>query len=229
MSDDGNPGKRHFLSPYVRNSDLWLIVLISLFATLLLCLFVGLLYWAGFLDFMPPDQQSLRGNELRYFQDALDYREKRLTLALLLRSFLTGFSFIVGLALCTQGGVFILRQVSAFTEISVNPNGKDSIPDGDIEKLKRGRMFSFESYSPGVVFLLGGVTLMVATQHLALPIKWSEIVLPGAMQQCFDEAAQKWGSCLESAGMAASAPPTAAQKDICDVPGNNLQLCNESK
>ncbi|MEM9813398.1 MAG: hypothetical protein AAF913_12060, partial [Pseudomonadota bacterium] len=73
-----------------------------------------------------------------YFNDALVYRERRIVLALVLRTFLTGFSFIVGLALCTMGGVFILRQVTSLTRISGAPG--DEAPD----TLRRASL-SFEA------------------------------------------------------------------------------------
>lgn len=208
----------------VRDGDLWRIIAIAAIATILLAAFGALIHAAGFVDFPAIDPaQPTRGDERRYYQDALDYREKRLA-ALVLRSFLTGFSFIAGLALCTQGGIFILRQVTAFSAISANPNATARIGD----EAGQGGMFSFQSYSPGVVFLLGGVAVMVATQMLALPIKWIEILPPGAVRLCQQDDSDLWGACTPPPAAAAPASPDAApRQDIRALPGPRPPFCKQ--
>lgn len=54
-----------------------------------------------------------RDPRLGYFMDALEYRERRLTLALILRTFISSLGFTVGLVLSVVGGVFILRRATA--------------------------------------------------------------------------------------------------------------------
>lgn len=178
----------------VRNRDLVLIMLIAAFAALLLVAFGYLLHRQGLLVFPDVGAGAKRGDMQRYYQDALDYRERRMALALILRTFITGFSFVVGLALCTQGGIFILRQVTAFTALSAQTPG-DAAPDTNARPAT-GPLFSFASYSPGVVFLLGGVVLMVATQYLAIPIKPLEIVPADALQLRLNDATDTWESSI---------------------------------
>lgn len=187
----------------VRNRDLVLIMLIAAFAALLLVAFGYLLNRQGLLVFPDVGAGPKRGDMTRYFQDALDYRERRMTLALILRTFITGISFVVGLALCTQGGIFILRQVTAFTALSAQTPGavgRDTSPPGS-------PLFSFASYSPGVVFLVGGVVLMVATQYLSIQIQVVEIVPPEAVQLCQNEGTGQWERCQGPGAAGSEAVP----------------------
>ena len=198
----------------VKALDFWQLLVIGMVATLPLLAFGGLLYLQGFLSFPEVSTSTLRGDEARYFQDALDYREKRLTLSLILRTFITSFAFIVGLALCTQGGIFILRQVTAFSTVSANL-GAFALPEDAAKLNGKVPLFSFASYSPGVMFLLGGVALMVATQYLAIPVRSMEIVPPSAIQLCLNDE-NEWQNCL-GFKTAETSPPAQVQAKIFDI------------
>lgn len=206
----------------VQSRDLLLIMIIAAFAALLLVAFGYLLHLQGFLQFPDVATQTVRGDEARYYQDALDYRERRLALALVLRTFITGFAFVVGLALCTQGGIFILRQVTAFTTLSMQSPGRSGAAGATdattTAPATASPLFSFASYSPGVVFLLGGVMLMVATQYLAIPIKWLEIVPGHAVQLCLNEETNQWATCTDP-----TRPTTPAAAD----PVREADLCKQ--
>lgn len=198
----------------VKALDFWQLLVIGMVATLPLLAFGGLLYQQGFLSFPEVSTSTLRGDEARYFQDALDYREKRLTLSLILRTFITSFAFIVGLALCTQGGIFILRQVTAFSTASANL-GAFALPEDAAKLNGKVPLFSFASYSPGVMFLLGGVALMVATQYLAIPVRSMEIVPRSAVQFCLNDE-NKWQNCL-GFKTAETSPPAQVQAKTFDI------------
>jgi hypothetical protein len=206
----------------VKSSDLLLVMAIGGFATLLLVAFGYLLHQQGLLRFPDVGNGTSRGDVMRYYQDALDYRERRLALALVLRTFITGFGFVVGLALCTQGGIFILRQVTAFTDISLRaPNAATDMgqADPDPNAVKpRSWLFSFASYSPGVVFLLGGVSVMGATQYFAIPITWLEIVPGHAVQLCFDPETEQWREvCPANTSLSGQTEePVGVSPDACD-------------
>ncbi len=184
----------------VKRYDLLKVIGIAFVAAALFVAFGFALHLSGMLKFPTIGPGEPRGGYERYFMDALDYRERRLTLSLVLRTFITSFSFIIGLALCTQGGIFILRQVKAFTSVSTN-FGKAAdthkIVDGDRASKPSNPLFSFASYSPGVVFMAGGVFLMVATQYFAIKIESPEIVARGdGGAICYDSAENSWGMCV---------------------------------
>lgn len=183
-------------APYTDNSnvkdgDLRILTLVGVAAMSVMIIFGAGMYYSGLLHFpsipQNPDQRD-------YLNDTLVYRERRMAMALVMRTFLTGFSFVVGLALCTMGGLFILRQVTSLTSLSGNIPGKggigarlmqadDATPREVADRLKQ-MQFSFASYSPGVLFMVGGVAIMVVTQLLAIPVKAVEIVPRGAASLC---------------------------------------------
>lgn len=175
---------------YVKDSDLILVAIISGITTILLCAFGYVIVKTGLLQFPDISSGKLRGGIDQFFQDALDYRERRMALALAFRTFLTGFSFVVGLALCTQGGIFILRQVTALTTLS----GSRSNGGGDTSSPQGG--FSFMTYSPGVAFMAGGVLLMIATQMNAIQIKGIEVVPSNVGAYCESKEHDGWGLCI---------------------------------
>lgn len=135
-----------------------------------------------------------------YFTDALEYRERRTALALMLRSFVTGFGFVVGLALATMGGIFILRQVKALTTLNLSPGtaaADDTTPEG-LRSWLKSTQFSFQSYSPGVVFMLGGLGVIGITQVTALPVMTPEVSANGPFL-CWDDKAAAYRECRELA------------------------------
>ena len=204
------------ITALARNEDFTRIMWLATLATVFVLAFGFWLYDSGLLSFPEMVAGASRGGPDRYFQDALDYRERRLALAMLLRGFLISFSFIVGLSLCTQGGVFILRQVKAHTAISFGtPPGAG---EGAGLPVAASPLLNFTSYSPGVVFLLGGVALMVATQYLSIPIKWIEITPPTVAQLCPVDGGDTWEACVK---FNQQAPPPAAEvldSDPCAQP-----------
>ncbi|MEL6642762.1 MAG: hypothetical protein AAFQ79_02410 [Pseudomonadota bacterium] len=176
-------------APNVKDSDLLLVVGVAAAALTLLVFFGVALFSSGFVDFPDLSDTERTPNIQSYYMDALAFRERRVGLALILRTFLTGFSFVVGLALCTMGGVFILRQVSSLTTISgrLGATGEDA-PQTSADALREiGRsQVSFTAYSPGVVFLVGGVLVMTVTQYFAIPIRTVDVTLPVSVQWCQD-------------------------------------------
>jgi hypothetical protein len=170
----------------VRVNDHWILLLVAISALLVLAGFGTVLFTSGLVTY--PDLATASA-ERGYFEDSLVYRERRYGLALLLRTFTTGFSFVVGLALCTMGGLFILRQVSSLTTISgnlgINPMATEAEEGTTTARRLRETQFAFSSYSPGVVFMLGGVVIMAVTQWLAIPITALE-TLPKAAVSAFE-------------------------------------------
>lgn len=193
MAGEPTLGKRNF----VKDGDLRILTMVGILAMSVLIIFGAAVYWSGILDFpaMPQDTETRD-----YVNDSLIYRERRMALALVMRTFLTGFSFVVGLALCTMGGLFILRQVSSLTSLSGNLGGgmgllaEDAAPKEVADRLQKTQ-FSFASYSPGVMFMVGGVAIMVVTQFLAIPVRAVEIVPTGAAALCVDPETGNHGSC----------------------------------
>ncbi|MDT8857218.1 hypothetical protein RNZ50_19710 [Paracoccaceae bacterium Fryx2] len=191
----------------VKDSDIRILIIVGGTALLVLVGFGVALFDSGLLDF--PDM-SERGRDRSYFVDTQDYRERRVALSLVLRTFITGFSFVVGLALCTMGGLFILRQVTSLTTIT---GGRALRAPGDLAETPSAQrlkdtQFSFSAYSPGVVFLVGGVAIMAVTQYLAIPVSTIEVV-PTAVAQTFCLNADKtvWEECRRP-DLPASPPAT---------------------
>lgn len=203
----GATGSDH--APYTNNAnvkdgDLRILTYVGLFAMSVLLIFGAAVYWSGLLNF-----PTISGDpaERDYLNDTLAYRERRMAMALVMRTFLTGFSFVVGLALCTMGGLFILRQVTSLTSLSGNMGGAGGglgaklLGEGDdssakevAERIKQTQ-FSFASYSPGVLFMAGGVLIMVVTQILAIPVRAVEIVPQGAAALCADPETGNFETC----------------------------------
>jgi hypothetical protein len=169
--------------------DVAALIGVGLVGAIVLVLFGFAIVQQGLLNFPAPlDDNGLTA----YIDDSLIYRERRLALSLSMRTFITGLSFVVGLALCTMGGMFILRQVIAYTQISASwgdPTQSAAETEarlGVMEAVKKGQ-FAFTSYSPGVVFMLGGVAVMALTQWLAIPIRAVEVFPAGSVPFCQDD------------------------------------------
>jgi hypothetical protein len=125
-----------------------------------------------------------------YFHSALVYRERRLALILTYRTFLTGFGFTVGVVLSAIGGIFILRRATVQFSASGDMNNSDSSP------LKAASL-SLGTNSPGVLFMVGGVVVMVVTQWLALPVGAPEIFPTNSQPTCSADQIQN-GTCQVS-------------------------------
>lgn len=178
----------HTHNANVKDGDLRILTYVGLFAMSVLLIFGWAVYWSGLLHFPTISADPANRDELN---DTLASRERRMAVALVMRTFLTGFSFVIGLALCTMGGLFILRQVTSLTSLSGNMGGGGGglgaklLGEGDsssarevAERIKQTQ-FSFASYSPGVMF-------MVATQVLAIPVRAVGIVPMGSAALCPD-------------------------------------------
>ncbi|QHQ33963.1 hypothetical protein [Algicella marina] len=202
----------------VRERDFAIVVAISAAAFVLLVAFGWVLFRSGLLDYPDIAAGEVRAGMDAYFNEALAYRERRLTLALMLRTFLTGFSFIVGLALSTIGGVFILRQVTTLTTIA-GGIGEPTVEDKRMQ-------FSFAAYSPGVVFLVGGVAVMAFTQVLAINIRAVEVTAPGGILWCMAEDGSGYELCGEARSLATPShqPADPEPFDVCVGPGG-VNLC----
>ncbi|MEM6620616.1 MAG: hypothetical protein AAF674_00180 [Pseudomonadota bacterium] len=109
MSDQPGNNPPHTL---VKDRDLTILPIVAVIGISVLLGFGVYLHLSGLLAF--PDAPGTTA-ERDYPNDALLSRERRTAMALLMWTFLIGFSFVVGLALCAMGGLFILRQVSAKT------------------------------------------------------------------------------------------------------------------
>ncbi|MEM0988461.1 MAG: hypothetical protein AAGK00_06230 [Pseudomonadota bacterium] len=172
MSDQPDNNPPH---TFVKDRDLTILAIVAVIGMSVLVGFGVYLHLSGLLAF--PDAPGTAA-ERDYLNDTLLYRERRTAMALLMRTFLIGFAFVVGLALCAMGGLFILRQVSAKTSLSASGEGELGAKGG----------FSFASYSPGVVFMVGGVAVIAITQALALNVKPLEVVPPVGQSFCRDDA-----------------------------------------
>ncbi|MFN3292358.1 MAG: hypothetical protein ACK414_02600 [Gemmobacter sp.] len=131
-----------------RNEPIALFMVAGVSLLLLGAFFHVVVYDTTLLRFPLHDRAVSPGTS---FTDALEYRERRTALALMLGSFVTGFGFVVGLALATMGGIFILRQVKALTTLNLSPGtgaADDTTPEG-LRSWLKATQFSFQSYSPG--------------------------------------------------------------------------------
>lgn|GEM_PF-3844283 len=98
------------------------IVLLCVIFLVVVSLFFVFIYLQGLTSY-PPDriEGAVAGHRFDYFAYALEYRERRLTLSLTLRTFITSLGFIVGLVLAVIGGIFILRR--ALADFSASASG----------------------------------------------------------------------------------------------------------
>ena len=208
MADESNDSNGAEHKPYatntlVKDGDIKILAWVGAGAMGVLVLFGLVLGQTGLLDFPDLPRSETLGD---YYVDTLIYRERRTALALILRTFITGFSFVVGLALCTMGGLFILRQVTSLTTISGSLGDRGvGLMGGDPETAKslKDSQFAFSSYSPGVMFMAGGVLVMGITQALAIPVRSIEIMPPNATAWCLTAEGGGYEICngdLEAAG-----------------------------
>lgn len=169
------------------SSDRKTIISLAFFLSLSVVLFFGFVHWQGLISY-PEDKlsDSIKNDSYDYFAYALEYRERRLSLALTYRTFITSFGFTVGLVLSTIGGLFVLRRATASFEAS----GGGGDATGEAEKAK----FSLITNSPGILFMIGGVAIMIVTQYLAIPVGSPEIFPQTAAIRCTPEAEEK-GTC----------------------------------
>ncbi|SLN54650.1 hypothetical protein [Pseudooctadecabacter jejudonensis] len=221
MADDNTPDEMPPKAPpyatntLVKDGDIRILAWVGGGAMGVLVLFGLVLGQTGLIDFPHLNRSEDLGE---YYVDTLIYRERRVALALVMRTFITGFSFVVGLALCTMGGLFILRQVTSLTTISGSmgggPNALSALSDGeDAAKTLKESQFAFSSYSPGVLFMLGGVLVMGITQALAIPIKSIEVVPPGATAWCLTEEGGTYEICRADVETEdAVSPPTTPDR-----------------
>ena len=155
--------------------------------------FFAFIRWQGLLSFPLGGAGGQAGTD-DYFSKALEYRERRLALALTYRTFLSSFGFVVGLALASYGGIFIIRKAMAeFSAGFTPPSPPGDGGGGDPLNLQNAKA-SLVTNSPGIVFMIGGVVVMIATQWLSIPVGSPEIFPGTALVKC-DPAAQRAGIC----------------------------------
>lgn len=188
---------------FVQDSDLRLLAIIAAGALITMILFGTWLHFSKMLEFASFETRMALNNERGYLSEALFHRERRFSLSLLYRTFLTGFSFVVGLAICTMGGVFILRQVRVQTILAGNV-----APGGSPEPVSFWA--TIKTSSPGIVFLLAGLTLMLITQMFAIPINTPEI-MPRHVAQLmqYDAEQGEWREVTQLSNVTGVAVPRA--------------------
>ncbi|MBT8412167.1 MAG: hypothetical protein KJP02_10280, partial [Octadecabacter sp.] len=216
-TDQNTPPAPYATNTLVKDGDIKILAWVGVGAMLVLVLFGLVLGQTGLLEF---PSLTPSASERDYYSDSLIYRERRMVLGLVMRTFLTGFSFVVGLALCTMGGLFILRQVTSLTAISGSlGSGKAGFgllaDDGQTAKTLKDSQFAFSSYSPGVLFMLGGVAIMGITQLLAIPVRSVEIMPSSAVALCLSEDSANYAACM--ANVATGETQSAGQIPISDT------------
>lgn len=173
---DGIPPQKLTLG--LENKDR--LVIIGL--CLLLLIAVAVFFWfvdrLGLLSY--PDgrlKEAIKSSTYDYFGQALEYRERRLSLALTFRTFVTSLGFTVGLVMATIGGIFVLGRARARLDASV------STGDGAPSIMQKAGA-NFTTNSPGIVFMLGGVAVIWVTQYYAIGIGAPEIFPANAKTVC---------------------------------------------
>ncbi|WP_417724172.1 hypothetical protein [Salipiger sp.] len=176
----------------VKDKDFYLVAVITFIAFFVLILFgLALFLFSDFLDF---ERSVYEDSTNGFFGEALILRERRVTFSILLRTFITGFAFVVGLALSAIGGVFILRQVTARTVLSAGTGGPPA-PGGISGEAtvapipvpsENNRWMTLQATSPGVMFMFGGIVTMLLPQYFALPIRTVEVFPLQSVALCPD-------------------------------------------
>lgn len=99
-TDNGATPAPYATNTLVKDGDIKILAWVGAGAMGVLVLFGLVLGQTGLLDFPDLPRSDTLGD---YYVDTLIYRERRTALALILRTFITGFSFVVGLALLHDG------------------------------------------------------------------------------------------------------------------------------
>lgn len=177
-------------------ADRWMILILGIILISVVGFFFVYIQKLGLLDFPIAGGHGAAGDkDYNYFRQALEFRERRLIVALTFRTFLTSFGFIVGLVLSVIGGLFVLRKaVAEFSATFDTGDGAAARPvptESGIERAKG----SVVTNSPGIVFMIGGVLVMIITQYVAIPIGAPEVFPDQAYIECSTQAEEE-GTCL---------------------------------
>lgn len=213
-------------SLWVNIGDRLTIFLLCLIFLAVVASFFFFIYYQGLTTF--PDGRigkALADKSYDYFAYALEYRERRLTLALALRTFVTSLGFIVGIVLSVIGGIFILRR--ALIEFTASNGGQERAQGAEaaaenglaggigeansrnlLSNVLRGVSFSLGTNSPGIVFMIGGVVVIYLTQLFAIPVGAPEIFPTNAAIYC-DPTQSNVDSCYMPNRDAASTTTTS--------------------
>jgi hypothetical protein len=215
-------------TPPVKDGFDWSDRIIIAALTALLCIAVVVFFYfvqrMGLITFPEARiEQAIQSEDFDYFGFALEYRERRLAMALTFRTFLTSFGFIVGLALAMVGGIFILRKAVVAFDANVNGNQGSANAFG----------VTLGTNSPGILFMLGGVGVIALTQWLAIPIGAPEIYPSTSLQKCAKNLEDRGACYLETPGVV---QPQSPVFQFCLDPANSgddrcatyLELLNEA-
>jgi len=187
LLDDGEKSPTPLPPKKYNTADRWTIVSLALLLVGTVVLFFLFIDNLGLVSY-PVDrvQNAISDDKYDYFAFALEYRERRLSFALTLRTFITSFGFTVGLIMSTIGGLFILRKAT----ISFSLSGE--MPD-NTTPAERAKI-SLATNSPGILFMVGGVIVIVITQFLAIPVGSPEIFPQASQAKCHTLQSEN-GSC----------------------------------
>ena len=183
-STENGGGSSQKLTLGFQNVDRFAIFGLCIILLLAVAAFFHFVDRVGLLSY--PDRklhEAFADRTYNYFGQALEYRERRLSLALTFRTFVTSFGFTVGLVMATIGGIFVLGRARANFGTSV------STGDRSPEFIQRASA-SITTNSPGIVFMLGGVAVIMATQYFAIDIGAPEIFPSQAKLACTPDQAE---------------------------------------
>ena len=176
-------------------SDRWILIGLGI---LVLVVAGGLTYQVNSsnLSDFPAVQFGPSSGDVRardYFWYALELRERRLQLALTFRTGISILGYTLGLILASFGGLFIFRRATSEFNLSVNqaaPQEGDAKPVGadpiTVRKLLGGAL---ATNSPGIVFMLGAIAIVLITQQYSIPVGAPEIFPYSAQALCARGAA----------------------------------------
>lgn len=189
--------------------NIWDRLTIASLALIMVGSVIAFFYFVHSLELItyPKDRltQAIASEEYNYYAFALEFRERRLSLALTYRTFLTSLGFTVGLVLSAIGGLFVLRNAKA--NLVIGASG----PENVMTTMSKAKV-SLVTNSPGIAFMIGGVIVMIISQWLTIPVTTSEVYPANSLMLC-DKNAKQLGLC-----------PTETENEQTDYTEEQLKM-----
>ncbi|SOH93908.1 hypothetical protein SAMN06273572_102587 [Monaibacterium marinum] len=142
---------------------------------IIIVLFVIFVVATGLLHHQISARLGPNPYDQNYLQTAANYREERIKLLVTYRTFMVALGLTVGLAICSIGALIAMRHVLSRRKSPLHLTST------------RRLSFAIAANSPGIIFMLAGVTTIFVVQCLTPPIADPQIAPTTEHRLCSDD------------------------------------------